>query len=187
MGMMMWVGVMMIALLPELDGGLQVAVFLTVPLCFGLPAYLVYRVLRTPLAEQKVGQVDIGLSDERVAPGEQITSTVTLEPDGSVHLDELTIRLHGYEEVVGRDRRVPGDDGSPQMAIPDQPLYSFDADDNNVNWELNVHVDVPSWPDWNHTEPMLVRPQSGAEETGPGGDAEAADEADNEEEYAVTW
>lgn len=47
-----------------------------------------------------------------------------------------------------------------RFTIPDSAGYSFDADDNEVTWEVETHVDIPNWPDWNHTEPLLVRPSS---------------------------
>jgi hypothetical protein len=182
-------------------------------LFLALGAWLFYTGIRNVFAEAQLGDVDVELSDAQVAPGGTVECRVTMDPPGEVDLNNITCTLKGYEkarsghgtnsttytQTLYETQVVPEGSKSAtidahdnpeftaHMTIPDQPSYSFDADDNNVNWELNIHVDVPSWPDWNHTEPMLVRPRFGAEETGPGGDAEAGEDDGSEEEYAVTW
>jgi hypothetical protein len=179
-------------------------------LFFAIGGWAFYTGIRNVFAEAQLGDVDVELSDAQVAPGEEFECRIKMAPPGEVELNEITVDLRGYEKArsghgtnsttynhtLHEERVVPegsrsatvGKRDNPEfvarMALPDQPAYSFDADDNNVNWELEVHVDVPSWPDWNHTEPLLVRPKPGVDETES--DGESTTDAD-EEQYAKTW
>ena len=145
--------------------------------------FLVYRSLRNALAERRLGNVDVAMNATEARPGERLRCRVSMEPTGTIELNEITVRLHGHERVVsghgtnkttythtvhdettsirasqqatihGAFRTFEAD-----VALPDSAPFSFHADANELKWEVEVHVDVPQWPDWSHTETLTVRP-----------------------------
>lgn len=44
------------------------------------------------------------------------------------------------------------------VRVPDDAAYTFAASNNNVVWDVELHVDIPSWPDWQERLPLVVWP-----------------------------
>lgn len=146
-----------------------------------------YSSIQNVFAEIRLGNVDVHLSSPDATPGERIRCRVSMETSGTVDLNEITVRLHCYEKVVETD--MSKDDHvythtvhdettsiqSSQQAtlrggkrtfktdieLPDSAPFSFHAEDNELKWDMEVHVDVPNWPDWMHVEPLTVQPPTG--------------------------
>ncbi|HKL87759.1 MAG TPA: hypothetical protein VJ884_02065 [Salinibacter sp.] len=147
--------------------------------------FLVYRSVRNALAERRLGSVNVQLDPAETHPGERMRCRVSMEPPSTVDLNEITVRLHGYERVVSghgtnkttythtvhdettsiRASQQATIHGAfrtfeAETSLPDSAPFSFHADDNELKWEVEIHVDVPNWPDWSHTEPLTVRPKT---------------------------
>jgi hypothetical protein len=45
-----------------------------------------------------------------------------------------------------------------RFRMPTDAPYSFYCPNASVNWAVEVHVDVGSWPDWHRDFPVIVRP-----------------------------
>lgn len=163
-------------------GFLLFSAFTSLFLAAGL--WLIYTGIRNVFAEQQLGDVDVELSDARPAPGEELECRVHMDPPDEVELNQITCDLMGYEraqsghgtdsttynQTIHQEEIIPDDSVSTTLRASDAPTfaarfrlpesapYSFNASDNDVKWRLEVHVDIPGWPDWNHEEPLLVRP-----------------------------
>jgi len=150
-----------------------------------LGAWATYSSLSNYFAEKKLGDVDAEVSTHRVSPGETLSGEIAMRPRERLSLNEVTATLHALEKVVsghGTDRTTHThsvhvgqfvvDDSAEttletgrttfpfSFTIPEDAPYTFIASDNELIWRLEYHVDVPSWPDWEHKEPILVTPQT---------------------------
>jgi hypothetical protein len=151
---------------------------------FLIPAGLIvlFFALRKTLAEKRIGQVRLTCGKTTVPPGTDLPVRLYFVPRKSSHLNRITAKLVGKERVVSgsgtnrtththkfhertvellSERDVTA--GSPidlkaTVPIPQTSAFSFRATDNEVQWELEVQVDIPLWPDWVENRPLLVRP-----------------------------
>jgi hypothetical protein len=167
----------------SLSSGLFIGVFALI--FFSAGGLIFYRSIRNYFAERRLGEVDVNLESAEATPGEQLRCRTTIAPLVTINLNEITVSLHGYEEVVSgggtnqttNTRATHYEDVPIQQSkqatvhggrrtfktnvtIPDSAPYSFYADDNQMRWDVELHVDVPNWPDWVHTELLTVRPES---------------------------
>lgn len=141
---------------------------------------------RKAIAEWKTGQVHLAIGSPYVVPGEAIPLRLQFTPGGNLPLQGIRATLRAREECVrgsGTNKKtsrhtlheattilaeegvLPG--GQPaqfgaNIVVPDLGLYSFAASDNKLIWELELVLDIPSWPDWKETRLLCVRP-AGAE------------------------
>lgn len=145
--------------------------------------FFVYHSIRNALAQRRLGTVDVAMDATEASPGERLRCRVSMEPPGTVDLNEITVRLHGYERVVSghgtskttytqtvhdetttiqssKQATIRGGIRTfkADVPIPDSAPFSFHASYNELKWDVEVHIDVPNWPDWSHTEPLTVRP-----------------------------
>jgi len=148
--------------------------------------------LRRTFAQRKLGRPNVRIDPRTVAPGQALRVEVRLQPKYAATINSVTAQLQAREVVVhgsgtrktthsqivyemetpltvgkprlraGERRRMQADFGVP----PDAPL-SFTARDNAVRWELAVHIDVESWPDWHETFPIGVLPAGAGSRTAP--------------------
>jgi hypothetical protein len=133
-------------------------------------------------AGMKVGQVDVEVSPRRVAPGEQIRVAVRITPPKEVTVNGVTASLLGKEICVsgsGTDKtthrhtghsetvELVGETtfpaGTPQdlegtLEVPALGMWTFRAPRNEIRWDVEVRVDVPSWPDWSDAMEVVVWP-----------------------------
>ena len=174
-------GLGLIAFLRSTDQFLG-ALLLAVPF-IGVGGLFVYLSVRNYFAEQRLGDVDVHLDPGDASPGETVRCRVEMEPPSTVTLNEVTVRLHGHEKVVSgsgtnettythtvhdeettisRSKQATIRSGRrtfrTSLALPSSAPFSFYARDNQMRWDVEVHVDVPNWPDWVHTDLVTVRP-----------------------------
>ncbi len=44
------------------------------------------------------------------------------------------------------------------LTLPQDAPPSFHSSNNDVRWDLEVHIEIPHWPDWKHSVPLAVKP-----------------------------
>ncbi len=97
-------------------------------------------------------------------------------------LEKLTIALEGREKAVYRRGTKTYTDhhvfysrelvseagrfgavhrGTAALAVPERTMPTFDAGNNEIEWRLTVHGDVPFWPDVDDEFPITVYPGEG--------------------------
>jgi hypothetical protein len=156
---------------------------------FLIPAGLIvlFFALRKKLAEKRIGQVKLAYGATTVAPGGSVPLRLRFVPRKSSHLNRITAKLVGRERCVSgsgtnrtththkfhertfellSERDVTA--GSPvqlelTVPIPQTDAFSFYARDNALQWELEIRVDIPMWPDWIDKRQVIVRPPVGPE------------------------
>lgn len=161
----------------------------------GVGAAAAYESVKNYFAEMKLGDVDVGLAKSAAAPGEMVEWAVTFVPSSDVELNGLSVTLEGYEEVEvqqGTDTRTytetlhsetqqPGEVSNGELPageraeyrgefeLPETRAFSFACDDHEIDWDVHFHLDVASWPDWEHEEGLILQP-----DTEPNADVEAS-------------
>lgn len=143
---------------------------------------VVFLALRNTLAERKLGEVLVAVKPERAAPGEEVSVQLQFSPRSRVQLNRVTARLVGKEVVVSGsgtnrtththelarvERELSGEcmihagegvDLDATFTVPPDAPLSFHASDNDLRWTVEVHVDIPGWPDWTKDVPLVVAP-----------------------------
>ena len=137
------------------------------------------------LASKKLGEIDVSFEPERAIPGEEVTCRVSITPPESTELNGLQHTLSAAEVVVrgsGTNKSTyrqdlfeasaetswPGPETleggvehvfEQTFVIPEDAPPSFDSgDDNKLEWLVETHVDIPSWPDWSGRDTLIVVP-----------------------------
>lgn len=137
------------------------------------------------LAKKKLGEIEVVLEPARVFPGETLTCRVVVNPPKTIELNDLNFKLTAAEIAVrgsGTNKRTYRQDlfeattstpwSSPQtleggvehvfeetFEVPEDGPPSFDSgDDNKLQWLVETHVDIPSWPDWASQNTLIVVP-----------------------------
>lgn len=163
------------------DFGPFALLFAVLPL--GMTSMVAFFLIRNFLAEKKLGKVDVKLQPSALfAPGRRGDLEVQFCPTAPAALNKVTASLKGQERVIrgsgsnrtththvlyeqdftlceARDLTV----GDPvkllaSFELPDDAPYSFKASDNYLEWTIGIHIDIPSWPDWNETHTFVVYP-----------------------------
>jgi hypothetical protein len=140
--------------------------------------------LRTGLAAGRLGSIVPGVHPAVVAPGEEIEIRVEIQPERDVRINRVaaTVRalevcvggrgsdatthreeLHAEDVVLEGPATVPGGRATVfngSVRIPDLHAYTFTAPSNRVVWQADLHVDIPSWPDWSESTVFVVWPVS---------------------------
>jgi len=88
-----------------------------------------------------------GASDTQVERHHIFEETVEIEP----------IATQDGQKLAKNSYRV-------RFRVPSDAPYSFYCPSASINWAIEVHVDVGSWPDWRRDFPLIVRPNIGAEQ-----------------------
>lgn len=153
-----------------------------------------------------LGDVESELITPVVAPGGRVQARLAFQPRRQFTLNSITAELTGSEVCVSgsgsnrtthsktffNDVHVLLDATTLQAGdrkvfdldfqIPDDVPYSFDLDDNDLNWTIELRVDIPRWPDWTESMKIQVHPD-GNPSQGSGSDtsplATQHDEADS--------
>jgi hypothetical protein len=93
-------------------------------------------------------------------------------------LERLRVRLRGQEHAAYRrgtdtcrdqslfadielaDMTVPQEmpSGSRSVTIPEGLMHSFEAPNNKIVWSIQLHAEIPRWPDVNEEFPITVLP-----------------------------
>ena len=171
-------------------GMLVLGVFLFCP--FGIvliPAGLIVLSLslRKKMAERKVGTVKVDFGSLEVSPGGKLPLQVDFTPRQTTKLNRITAKFKGEEKCVSGSgtnktththklheqtvvlmregnvmagRRIQA---KAEVEVPQTAPFSFSASNNDINWSLEVRVDIPLWPDWTEKQMVIVRPLIRAE------------------------
>jgi hypothetical protein len=166
-------------------GLLVVGLFILFPCGIVLiPAGLIvlFLALRRSMAEKKVGSVKVNLGRLQVSPSGDVPLQIEFTPRQTSKLNRITAKLKGEEKCVSgsgtsktththklHERTVvlmPEGNVTAgrtiqleaNVSIPDGGAFTFSASDNEVNWSLEVRLDIPLWPDWTTKRTVIVRP-----------------------------
>jgi hypothetical protein len=147
-----------------------------------LGAVLLFPVVRRGLAGSKLGEVTSRLDHPLVQPGEAVRVEVRMDPLKRRTINGVSATIRGREVCVsGHDRdrevrthevhsRVVALSGprsvaageatvlSAEIPVPDSQAWTFSSDHNEVTWDLTIHVDIPSWPDWYEEHKLVLWP-----------------------------
>lgn len=139
-------------------------------------------VARKLLPKWLLGNVVAELLTPQVAPGGRIRARLAFQPRRRVVLNSISADLTGAEvcvsgsgsnrtthrntfftdhhELEGASTLQAGDrkEFNLDFPIPDDVPYSFDLADNDLNWTIELRVDIPRWPDWTHSLKLQVLP-----------------------------
>lgn len=163
------------------DFGPFALLFSVLPLA--MTSMVAFFLIRNTLAERKLGKVDVKLQPSALfAPGRRGDVEVSFCPTAPASLNKVTATLKGQERVIrgsGSNRTTHthilyeqeftlcearaltvGDPVKLQanFELPDDAAYSFKASDNYLEWSMAIHIDIPSWPDWNENHTFVVYP-----------------------------
>ncbi|MCA9137142.1 MAG: hypothetical protein KDB00_10295 [Planctomycetales bacterium] len=174
-------------------GGIAAAIF--VPIVGFIAA-------RKLLPKWLLGNVDAELITAQVAPGGRIRARLAFQPRRPVTLNSVTAELTGAEvcisgsgsnrsthrntffndrhELLGATKLQAGDrkEFNLDFPIPDDVPYSFDLADNDLNWTIDLRVDIPRWPDWTRSLKLQVLPDGRPPDQAAVHDSDATDVAE---------
>lgn len=171
-------GVMVLVVAALLGWSLSMVVGVVVSL---FSVGLFFEAARQALVAKKLGRVAAELGGDLRAPGDALPVSVTLSPEKPVEVNEVTAtlicrellaaensksnpqvqELHRQRVVLHAGGRVPGGEPTALRAtlrIPEKPLYSFFANTLDLQWLVELHVDIKGWPDWEDTLHFRVWP-----------------------------
>ena len=186
-----------------------------------IPASLVmiYFALRKSFAEKKLGPVELTVPGREVVAGSEIPFALAFSPRKNSRVRRITVQLLGQEVCVSGSgtnktthvhklheelielsgpREFTAGQGvqlSHLFVLPPMPAYSFAAPDNMVQWQLTVRFDLPGWPDWVDTIPLVVvadgtlvppLPHTAVEDADEDADEDAGDPDLVETEYGMS-
>lgn len=144
--------------------------------------FFVYMGIRNSLAERKLGPVVAAVTPQVTPPGQDLSLAMDFNPRGEARLNEITAVLKGYESVTsgsgtnkstythtlyeekvvlrgnGRLFAREAQELAARVTLPKDAPPSFSASDNELTWEVEFHIDIASWPDWNTKVPLQVLP-----------------------------
>jgi len=180
----------------------------------GAAVWLMYSAVRNAIAGSRLGDLEVEVEPGAVAPGDELKARVRFEPDGTVDLNRVTVELKGreratsghgtssttrYERLHAAKSPIPESvdatteagataEYTASLEVPESAPYTFHADNNHVEWQVEFHIDIAVLPDFVHTEPLLVRPSVGASQ-GPVSEEEARPDprGTDEEDVEVVW
>ncbi len=140
------------------------------------------------LPKQLTGSIETKLEPRRVRAGEVMRGHLSFTPKRSVTINGVRCTFTGVESCVsgsGSNRKSHSHDLHNEVVelaggqrLPSSQLQSFDFDilvptnaapsmklsDNQVLWNVEMRIDIPSWPDWTETFPLIVEPGDAAVE-----------------------
>ena len=149
-----------------------------------IPAGLIvlFLALRKRMAESKVGVVKVDFGPLQAPPGGKLPLEMEFTPRQTSRLNRIIAKLKGEEKCVsgsGTNKTThthklheqtvalmsEGDVTAgrriqvrAEIDVPQTGAFTFSASDNEVNWSLEVRVDIPLWPDWTDKRTVIVRP-----------------------------
>ena len=118
-----------------------------------------------------------------ISPGDSLPVRMEFMPGDAVDITRITAELHGEERatagsgsnsvtyrhdihkseiVLAEGARYRAGERvklAGSVPVPDVEAYSFSASDNDVEWSLEMHVDIPGWPDWTETVQLRMVPR----------------------------
>lgn len=145
-------------------------------------AVVMFFSTRKMIAERKIGDVDVDYGEKITTSGRTVPVKVRFTPRAKGSINQITAKFVGREVCVsgsGSNRRTHRHviyqdqcvlEGSKdfsyaeaseyvgEFTMPETQAYSFAASDNNITWSIEIHIDIPRWPDWKGTFPLTVVP-----------------------------
>lgn len=135
------------------------------------------------IAQKKLGIPEVRIGTSVARPGLKIPVFVGIKPRAAVKLEGVTAELRATEVVVsgsGTNRTThrqvlhqakatldvggrevgPGEamDLEGELEVPPGAPPTFSAPDNELRWEIVIHIGIAGWPDWKREYPLSVRP-----------------------------
>ena len=144
---------------------------------------LVFWIIRSVLPKWALGSVSAELDAESYCTGGTIGGTISISPRKSVQINGIQMTVSGQEKCVsgsGSNRRTHRHtlyEGKEQLAesmilnpghpnqfalgftLPADAPPSIDLDDNEIQWSVDLRIDIPSWPDWYISMPIQINPE----------------------------
>ena len=138
--------------------------------------------LRKEIASSRLGEVSVDVEPRVASPGDEVTVRVGIFPKQPVQVQGVTAMLRAQEiceSQSGNNKKrhrhlghteekkllgstvVPGElrrEVSATFVVPALGMWSFKAPRNEVRWDVEVAVGIPSWPDWKQAVPIVVWP-----------------------------
>ncbi|MBT8405530.1 MAG: hypothetical protein KJP18_16850 [Gemmatimonadetes bacterium] len=134
------------------------------------------------VAQRRTGAVEMIVDPEVVKPGDAIDVVVSLRPPSHVVVNGIKATFQARELCTsgsGNQKKVHKHLGYHEVAeltgaahlagkqehvfegrfrVPAIGMWSFRGKKNRITWDVEVEVDIPSWPDWKRRVEVLVWP-----------------------------
>ncbi len=147
---------------------------------WGASLIALYFSMQTRIAEFKTGKVKHSLSEWLLNPGDTLRCNVSFTPRSRVNINSITATLIGreycengtgkqketykhrfYEKqfTLMESRQTEADmhvSSKVNIDIPEGIPSSYTHMYNHVIWEIEIRVDVDTWPDWVKLEPITI-------------------------------
>ena len=192
-----WIGILIFI---SIVGVFAVAFWWMIPI--GAMVALGIWFFKSFLPKQLTGSIETKLEPRRVKPGDVVRGQISFTPKWSVSINQINLIFSGVEKCVsgsGSNRKThshPLSEQAMQLAgsqrllagqrqqfefeitVPSSAATSMKMVDNEVAWSVVLRIDIPRWPDWTETFPLIVEPRPQGEEA----DRLAAVQADSAED-----
>lgn len=172
--------------------GLLAVVFLFVFLWivpFILIAAGIYWFFKKFLPKQFTGSIQSDLQPKRVFPGQAIAGTLRFTPKRNLKINEIRYKItcvencvsgsgsnrttHRHEvlsfsEQLAHAQVLPAgqeQDFKYEFKIPHDAAPSMKLSDNELKWNVEMRIDIPSWPDWSESFGIVVEPSPEKQKT----------------------
>jgi hypothetical protein len=143
---------------------------------------LVYWIVRK-MIQSRLGEVELIAPKLVVAPGEAWPVEIRFTPRKTFSVNAITLKLVAQESATsgsGTDKKThchtlveqthtlhPADTlmrGKPfyrqtAVAIPESDAFSFESNNNRVEWWAEVRIDMPGFPDWSQKQTLKIEPR----------------------------
>lgn len=145
---------------------------------------LLFLVAKFLLPRWLLGDVEANLICPQVAPGGKVRAQLAFQPKRQVTVNRITAELSGSEVCVsgsGSNRTTHRNkffsdvhvlqeaatlaahtrkEFEFEFPVPGDVPYSFDLKDNDLNWTVDLRVDIPRWPDWTKSLKLQIYPDA---------------------------
>ena len=146
----------------------------------GLAVFL-FWFIRSFLPKWALGSIEADLDREQFVAGEAVEGKITISPRKQIAINGIDMTVTGAERCVsgsGSNRRTHRHTlfeqtervaesttlyprGVPQefhfsINLPPDAPPTIDLHNNDIVWNVDLRVDIPSWPDWRISLPIQV-------------------------------
>ncbi len=166
-------------------GGIFIAIF-GVLFLFLVPVLLVVGGLiwffTSYLPKSLTGKVDVQVEPKRLKPGEKVAGSISFAPKRRVRINEVCYTVqceekcvsgsgsnrttHRHEVMSTKVTLLEAGDLLPrqnqsldfEFSVPKDAGPSMKFSDNELNWSVELRIDIPRWPDWSERVALVVEP-----------------------------